>query len=117
MVVVAELLPEDKCAVTRGKSAAGGIAKVGDVAGLVRLSRQTTAAIRHNVAVALGLKAVFLVTMIVGVAAAAYNPVSTGLLSAALTANGPHVSNRRRRAATLQQRRHPSHQTVGYVKN
>ena len=101
MEVRAELLPEDKLAVIREKSAAGGTAKLGDgvndapapaaatvglamgsgtdvaleaadaavlndrisdMAELVQLSRNTMAVIRQNVAIALGLMAVFLVT-------------------------------------------------------
>lgn len=101
MEVRAELLPEDKLAVIREKSAAGGTAKLGDgvndapapaaatvglamgsgtdvaleaadaavlndrisdMGELVQLSRNTMAVIRQNVAIALGLMAVFLVT-------------------------------------------------------
>jgi Cd2+/Zn2+-exporting ATPase len=40
--------------------------RVADVAGLIRLSRATMTNIRQNVAIALGLKAVFLVTTVFG---------------------------------------------------
>ena len=40
--------------------------QVGDVAALVRLSRATMRNIRQNVTVAIGLKAVFLITTLVG---------------------------------------------------
>lgn len=56
--------------------------RISDVAGLVRLSRQTNAVIRQNVAIALGLKAVFLVTTIVGL---------TGLWIAILADTGATV--------------------------
>ncbi len=41
--------------------------RVADVAALVRLSRATMRKIHQNVAIALGLKAVFLVTTLVGI--------------------------------------------------
>ena len=56
--------------------------RVGDVADLVALSKATMANIRTNVAVALGLKAVFLVTTVVGV---------TGLWPAVLSDTGATV--------------------------
>ena len=56
--------------------------RVMDVADMVSLSRQTMANIRQNVAVALGLKAVFLVTTIIGV---------TGLWPAILADTGATV--------------------------
>lgn len=56
--------------------------RISDVAGLVRLSRQTVAVIRQNVAIALGLKAVFLVTTILGI---------TGLWIAILADTGATV--------------------------
>jgi Cd2+/Zn2+-exporting ATPase len=56
--------------------------QVGDVAALVRLSRATMRTIRQNVTVALGLKAVFLVTTLVGV---------TGLWPAILSDTGATV--------------------------
>ena len=40
--------------------------KVTDIADLIRLSRRTMVVIRQNVVVALGLKAVFLVTTVIG---------------------------------------------------
>ncbi|MCW3476383.1 heavy metal translocating P-type ATPase [Limobrevibacterium gyesilva] len=56
--------------------------RVGDVAALVRLSRATLANIRQNVAIALGLKLVFLVTTVAGV---------TGLWPAVLADTGATV--------------------------
>ncbi|MCW1917369.1 heavy metal translocating P-type ATPase [Rhodobacter sp. KR11] len=56
--------------------------RVGDVAGLVELARATMANIRQNVALALGLKAVFLVTSILGL---------TGLWLAILADTGATV--------------------------
>ncbi len=56
--------------------------RVSDVAALVRLSRRTLGVIRENVMIALGLKAVFLVTTIAGV---------TGLLIAILADTGATV--------------------------
>ena len=56
--------------------------RVADVAALVGLSRATMANIRQNVAVALGLKAVFVVTTVVGV---------TGLWPAVLADTGATV--------------------------
>jgi len=55
---------------------------VGDVAALVRLSRATLANIHQNVATALGLKAIFLVTTVAGV---------TGLWPAILVDTGAPV--------------------------
>ena len=56
--------------------------RVTDVAGKIRLSRATMANIRQNVAIALGLKAVFLVTTILGI---------TGLWIAILADTGATV--------------------------
>jgi Cd2+/Zn2+-exporting ATPase len=56
--------------------------RISDVAALVRLSRRTTAVIRQNVAIALGLKVIFLVTTIVGL---------TGLWIAILADTGAAV--------------------------
>ncbi|PHK93373.1 heavy metal translocating P-type ATPase [Pseudoroseomonas rhizosphaerae] len=56
--------------------------RVADVAALVRLSRATLANIRQNVAIALGLKAVFLVTTVAGI---------TGLWPAVLADTGATV--------------------------
>lgn len=56
--------------------------RIRDVAGLVRLSRRTVAVIHQNVAIALGLKAVFLVTTILGM---------TGLWIAILADTGATV--------------------------
>jgi Cd2+/Zn2+-exporting ATPase len=56
--------------------------RVGDVAELIRLSRATLVNIRQNVAVALGLKALFLVTTVAGV---------TGLWPAVLADTGATV--------------------------
>jgi len=56
--------------------------RVGDVAALVRLSRATMGNIRQNVAIALGLKAVFLVTTLAGI---------TGLWPAILADTGATV--------------------------
>jgi Cd2+/Zn2+-exporting ATPase len=56
--------------------------RMGDVAGLIRLSRAAMANIRQNVAIALGLKAVFLVTTVLGV---------TGLWIAILADTGATV--------------------------
>jgi Cd2+/Zn2+-exporting ATPase len=56
--------------------------RVADVAGLIRLSRAAMANIRQNVALALGLKAVFLVTTVFGI---------TGLWIAILADTGATV--------------------------
>ena len=56
--------------------------RVGDVARMIELSRRTLANIRANIAIALGLKAVFLVTTVVGV---------TGLWPAILADTGATV--------------------------
>ena len=56
--------------------------RVGDVAAMVALSRRTMATIRQNIALALGLKAVFLVTTVLGV---------TGLWPAILADTGATV--------------------------
>ena len=56
--------------------------RVGDVAAMVALSRRTMANIRQNIALALGLKAVFLVTTVLGV---------TGLWPAILADTGATV--------------------------
>lgn len=56
--------------------------RVSDVAALVRLSRRTLGIIRENVAIALGLKAVFLVTTVMG---------TTGLWIAILADTGATV--------------------------
>ncbi len=56
--------------------------RVGDVAALIRLSRRTLAVIRQNVTLALGLKAVFLVTTVLGM---------TGLWIAILADTGATV--------------------------
>ncbi|WP_247875662.1 heavy metal translocating P-type ATPase [Azospirillum sp. TSH100] len=56
--------------------------RVGDVAAMVALSRRTMATIRQNIALALGLKAVFLLTTVLGV---------TGLWPAILADTGATV--------------------------
>jgi Cd2+/Zn2+-exporting ATPase len=56
--------------------------RVGDVAAMVALSRRTMANIRQNIALALGLKAVFLLTTVLGV---------TGLWPAILADTGATV--------------------------
>ncbi len=56
--------------------------RVGDVARLIRLARRTMAKIRQNIIIALGLKAVFLVTTILGI---------TGLWPAILADTGATV--------------------------
>lgn len=56
--------------------------RVSDVAALVKLSRRTLLVIRQNVTVALGLKAVFLVTTVLGL---------TGLWIAILADTGATV--------------------------
>jgi Cd2+/Zn2+-exporting ATPase len=56
--------------------------RVGDIAGLVELSKRTMANIRQNITIALGLKAVFLITTIVGL---------TGLWPAILADTGATV--------------------------
>jgi Cd2+/Zn2+-exporting ATPase len=56
--------------------------RVSDVAALVKLSRRTMSVIRQNVTVALGLKAVFLVTTVLGI---------TGLWIAILADTGATV--------------------------
>ena len=56
--------------------------RIGDVPGLVRLSRRTMEVVRQNIGLALGLKAVFLVTTILGV---------TGLWIAVLADTGATV--------------------------
>ena len=56
--------------------------RVSDVAALVRLSRRTLRIIRENVTIALGLKAVFLVTTVMGM---------TGLWIAILADTGATV--------------------------
>ena len=57
-------------------------AGVGDVAAMIGLSRATMANIRQNITIALGLKAAFLVTTIVGI---------TGLWPAILADTGATV--------------------------
>lgn len=57
-------------------------ARVGDVAAMIELARRTMANIRQNIAIALGLKAVFLVTTVIGV---------TGLWPAVLADTGATV--------------------------
>ncbi|NLH81304.1 MAG: heavy metal translocating P-type ATPase, partial [Phyllobacteriaceae bacterium] len=56
--------------------------RVADVARLIALSRQTMAVIRQNITIALGLKAVFLVTTVAGL---------TGLWPAILADTGATV--------------------------
>ena len=56
--------------------------RVGDVAAMIALSKRTMANIRENIAIALGLKAVFLVTTIAGI---------TGLWPAILADTGATV--------------------------
>ncbi|RWK92163.1 MAG: cadmium-translocating P-type ATPase [Mesorhizobium sp.] len=56
--------------------------RVGDVASMIRLSRATMANIKQNISIALGLKAVFLVTTVVGI---------TGLWPAILADTGATV--------------------------
>ena len=56
--------------------------RVSDVAALVKLSRRTMSVIRQNVSLALGLKAVFLVTTVIGM---------TGLWIAILADTGATV--------------------------
>jgi Cd2+/Zn2+-exporting ATPase len=56
--------------------------RVADIAGLIRLSRAAMANIRQNVTIALGLKAIFLVTSILGI---------TGLWPAILADTGATV--------------------------
>ncbi len=56
--------------------------RVTDVAGTIRLARATMANIRQNIAIALGLKAVFLVTTVLGI---------TGLWIAILADTGATV--------------------------
>lgn len=56
--------------------------RVGDVAGMIDLSRRTMSNIRQNITIALGLKAVFLVTTILGI---------TGLWPAILADTGATV--------------------------
>jgi Cd2+/Zn2+-exporting ATPase len=57
-------------------------ARVGDVAAMVELARRTMANIRQNIAIALGLKGIFLVTTIAGI---------TGLWPAVLADTGATV--------------------------
>ncbi len=103
--VHAELLPQDKLLIAREMQAGGSASarsgdgindapalaaadaavlhgRVLDLARMVSLSRRTMGNIRQNVAIALGLKAVFLVTTLVGV---------TGLLPAILSDTGATV--------------------------
>jgi len=56
--------------------------RVGDIAAMIGLSRRTMANIKQNVAIALGLKAAFLVTTIAGI---------TGLWPAILADTGATV--------------------------
>jgi Cd2+/Zn2+-exporting ATPase len=56
--------------------------RVGDVAEMIKLSKRTMGNIRQNIAIALGLKAVFLVTTIAGI---------TGLWPAILADTGATV--------------------------
>jgi Cd2+/Zn2+-exporting ATPase len=56
--------------------------RVGDIAGMIELSKQTMRNIHQNIAIALGLKAVFLITTIIGV---------TGLWPAILADTGATV--------------------------
>ena len=65
--------------------------RVGDVAGLLRLARATMANIRQNITIALGLKAVFLVTTVLGI---------TGLWIAILADTGATVLVTAERSAT-----------------
>lgn len=72
--------------------------RVGDVAALVRLSRATLANIHQNVCIALGLKAVFLVTTVAGV---------TGLWPAILADTGATVLVTTNALRLLRYRFHP----------
>ena len=56
--------------------------RIGDIAEMIALSKRTMANIRRNITIALGLKAVFLVTTIIGV---------TGLWPAILADTGATV--------------------------
>jgi Zn2+/Cd2+-exporting ATPase len=83
IAVRAELLPEDKQRLVREMQGAGErVAKVGDIAEMIALSKRTMANIRQNITIALGLKAVFLVTTVAGV---------TGLWPAILADTGATV--------------------------
>ncbi len=67
MELRAEMLPEDKQKVVQELKAKGFVvAKVGDIAGMIDISERTLSNIYQNITLALGLKAVFLITTVIG---------------------------------------------------